>query len=292
MIRLGDVTISRVEEVLLHEEESLFAEWSPEMVPEFADLVGPGLYDPDAGAFIVSIHSWLLRVGDKTIVIDTCGGNCKERPKSPRFHQLDLPYLERLKAAGVSPEDVDYVICTHLHIDHVGWNTRLVGGEWIPTFPNATYIISQTENDACDPSKTDAEVPTWLLDPYLDSVRPVIEAGLVRFVRGDEELLEGVELMPAPGHSPGQMAVNVRSRDEEALFIGDVTHQPLQIHNPSWNSKYCQDAKRARDTRVRILEHCAERNCLVLPAHYAPPHYGRVKRKGDAFSFVPGDALP
>ena len=287
MIRLGTVEISRVEEVLLREEGNLFAEWTPEMVPEFRSLLGPEHYDAEADAFIVSIHSWLLRTGGKTILIDTCGGNCKDRPNSPRFHQRNFPYLDRLRAAGVRPEDVDHVICTHLHIDHVGWNTTLVDGEWVPTFPNATYVISRAENESCDAEKAGHEIPGWKLDPYLDSVVPVIEAGQARFVAGDETLMEGIDLMPTPGHSPGQMAVRVRSGGDEALFVGDVTHQPLQIVNPGWNSKYCADAEAARATRLRVLEHCAERNCLMLPAHYGRPYCGRVARKGDRFTFLP-----
>lgn len=292
MIRIGDVVISRVEETLLREDTSLFAEWTPEMAPAYRELVKPGLYDTEAKAFIVSVHSWLVRANGKTIVIDTCGGNCKERPNSPRFHRFNFPFLDRLQAAGAAPQDVDYVICTHLHVDHVGWNTTLVDGEWVPTFPNATYIISRAENDACDASKTGHEVPAWLLGPYLDSVKPVIEAGQVKFVEGNEQLLDSVDLMPTPGHSPGQMAVRVCSGDDEALFVGDVTHQPLQVLNPAWNSKYCQNAAGARDTRMRVFEYCAERNCLMLPAHYARPHYGRVSRKGDSFTFLPGDVLP
>jgi len=290
MIRVGTVDITRVEEALLREDTGLFAEWNAEMTAEYPSLLGRDSYDSEADAFIVSIHSWLLRAGGKTIVIDTCGGNCKERPNSPRFHRLDLPYLDRLTAAGVAPEDVDYVICTHLHIDHVGWNTTLVDDRWVPTFPNATYVISRVENIECNPDTASAEVPQWLLDPYLDSVVPVIEAGQAKFVVGNEALLDGIDLMPTPGHSPGQMAVRVRSAGEEALFIGDVTHQPLQIHNPGWNSKYCQDAEGARQTRLEVLEYCAETNCLMLPAHFSRPHYGRVRRTGDSFAFVPGEA--
>jgi glyoxylase-like metal-dependent hydrolase (beta-lactamase superfamily II) len=292
MIRVGDVEIRRVEEILLREPSSIYAEWHRDAPAEFRAWTGPNNYDAAADAFIVSIHSWLVRVNGQVILIDTCGGNCKERPNSPRFHHLDIPFLARLKAVGVAPEDVDLVICTHLHVDHVGWNTQLVDGSWVPTFPNATYILSRVECGARDPKQGDPKTPPGLVQPYLDSVVPVIEAGQVRLVDGTETLLDGVDLIPTPGHSPGQMAVRVRSKGEEALFIGDVTHQPIQVTNPGWNSKYCEDKAKSKDTRFGILEHCAETRCLMLPAHYAAPHYGRVTRKGDRFTFIPGETLP
>ena len=145
MVRIGEIEVTRIEELNLTEPPIMFAEWRKEMAEDYRDWLLPDFYIPETDSFHVSIHSWLLKTPSHTIVIDTCGGNDKQRPASPRFHQLNTPYLERLKAAGVAPEDVDLVICTHFHVDHVGWNTRLVDGRWVPTFPKATYILSRIE---------------------------------------------------------------------------------------------------------------------------------------------------
>ncbi len=287
MRRIGDVEVTRIEELNLRELPILFAEWRKEMAGDYKDWLSPDFYIPDADTFLVSIHTWLLRTPRHTILIDTCGGNAKERPASPRFHRLDIPYLERLAAAGVTPGDVDYVICTHTHVDHVGWNTRLLDGRWVPTFPKATYILSRIECEARDPRRDPSKPPTPGGLIFLDSVLPVIEAGQARLVEGEERILDGIELVPTRGHSPGQMAVRVRSQGEEGMFIGDVMHHPLQVYNPSWNSRYCEDPEAARRTRMRVLEHCAEHASLVLPAHFAGPHCGKVVRRGERFAFVP-----
>jgi len=287
MPRIGDIEVTRIEEVNLREPPILFAEWRKEMADEYRDWLVPDFYSPDADTFHVSIHSWLLRTPRHTILIDTCGGNAKLRPASPRFHQLDTPYLERLAAAGVAPADVDYVICTHFHVDHVGWNTRLVDGRWVPTFPKATYVLSRLECEVRDPRRTPGKEPTPGNLIFNDSILPVIESGQARMVEGDERVLEGIDLTPTHGHSPGQMAVRVQSRGEEGMFIGDVMHHPLQVYHPNWNSRFCEDPEAARRTRLRVLEHCAEHQSLVLPAHFATPHCGKVVRREGRFAFVP-----
>jgi len=287
MRRIGDVEVTRIEEVNLREPPIMFAEWRKEMADQYRDWLVPDFYVPEADNFNVSIHSWLLRTPRNTILIDTCGGNAKERPASPRFNHLDTPYLERLKSAGVAPEDVDYVICTHSHVDHVGWNTRLVEGRWVPTFPKATYILSRTECEARDPRRDPSKAPTPGNLIFLDSILPVIEAGQARLVEGDEHILDGIELMPTSGHSPGQMAVRVQSRGEEGMFIGDVMHHPLQVYNPEWNSRFCEDPETAKRTRLKVLQHCADHDSLMLPAHFARPHCGKVVRRGERFAFIP-----
>lgn len=287
MVQVGEVEITRIEEIMLAEPSTLFAEWRPEHLAENRHWLIPRFYDPAGDAFPTSIHTWLVRTKRHVIVIDTAGGNGKERPASPRFHRLDTPYLERLRAAGVSPAQVDTVICTHLHVDHVGWNTTKVGDRWVPTFPNATYIFSRTECEARDPKRGAATKPPATHFVFLDSVQPIIEAGKAKIVEGNERLTDEITLMPTPGHAPGQMAVRLRSRGEEAMFIADVMHQPVQIVYPAWNSKYCEDPEVARRTRKHVLEHCAEHRSLVLPAHFGSPHAGRVVRSGERFRFEP-----
>jgi glyoxylase-like metal-dependent hydrolase (beta-lactamase superfamily II) len=292
MIRIGDVEIRRIEEIVVLEPSSVFAEWRKEMAHEYRAWLGPNFYDQDSDAFVTSVHSWLVKTPEQTILIDTASGNGKERPLSPRFNNLSLPYLARLRAAGAAPEDIDLVILTHLHIDHVGWNTRRVDGRWVPTFPNATYMMSRAEREVRDPKLGASMKPQAANLPFIDSVQPVLDAGLAKIVEGNETIAEGIDLMPVPGHAPGMMAVRVRSRGKEALFIGDVMHQPVQVYRPEWNSKYCEDQDLARATRRKVLDYSAERGNLILPVHFGAPYCGRVTKRGVGYEFVPSETMP
>jgi glyoxylase-like metal-dependent hydrolase (beta-lactamase superfamily II) len=292
VITIGDVEVRRIEEIIIYEPMSLFADFRPEVLAENRHWLEPHYYDAQREMFPTSIHSWLLKTPERTILIDTCGGNGKTRPVSPRFDQLNTPYLDRLKAAGASPEEIDTVILTHLHIDHVGWNTRLDGGRWVPTFPKATYIMSQVERDAHDPKRGAASKPDGVNLPFIDSVQPVLDNAKVRLVEGNETLFEGIDLMPVPGHTPGQMAIRVRSRGEEGVFCGDIMHQPIQVAQPDWNSKYCGDQEMARQTRKRMLAYFAETRALMLPVHFGWPYCGRIARRGSGFAFEPDDREP
>ena len=292
MIQIGDIEVHRIEELIIYEPMTLFPDFQPDALQENLNWLAPHYYDPDKAMFPTSIHSWLLKTPQHTILIDTCGGNGKTRPISPRFHMLDTPYLDRLKAAGVTSEQVDYVLLTHLHIDHVGWNTRFEGDRWVPTFPNAQYIMSRIERDAQDPARGAAGKPEGVNLPFIDSVQPILDAGLARLVDGNETLFPGIDLMPIPGHSPGMMAIRVRSRGEEALFAGDIAHQPIQIAMPDWSSKYCADPKQSAATRRRIFDYCAEQGSLLLPVHFGWPYCGRIARRGNGFVYLPHDREP
>ena len=287
MICLGDIAFTRIEELVLRMPTGLLAGWDKEAALGQQEWMVPDFYLPEKDRIMISIHSWLIRTRRHVMLIDTCGGNAKPRPSYRGVNQLDTPYLERLAAAGVAPEQVDYVICTHLHVDHVGWNTRLVAGRWVPTFPNAVYVLPRRELDQFDPRSGSVSELSPEHQIYLDSVQPVLDAGQARIVEGDENLAEGIDLMPAPGHSPGHVAVRVRSRGEQALFSGDVLHHPIQVYYPRWNSRSCSDPDGARRTRLKILEHCATSGSLLLPAHFAKPHYGRIATRDGGYAFVP-----
>ncbi|MFT6676938.1 MAG: glyoxylase-like metal-dependent hydrolase (beta-lactamase superfamily II) [Sulfitobacter sp.] len=294
MIRIGRFEIERVEEVMLREPKALFSQWDESRVDEIRDWFVGDYYDPEDGSFATSIHTWLVRDGDTTILIDTCGGNDKPRPASPRFDMLDLPFLDRLAAKGVPPESVDYVLLTHLHVDHVGWNTKLENGTWVPTFPNAKYVMTQIERDWRDPergAKGKAEAPTY---PFTDSVKPILDSAVeVEIVQGDEiGYLPGIDFVPVPGHAPGMMGIKLQDGDEQALFIADVMHQPIQVYNPAWSSKYCESPEMATKTRANILEHAAETGCLILPAHFGGSHCGYIRRKGTGYIYEPSTIMP
>ncbi|MDW5550626.1 MBL fold metallo-hydrolase [Methanosarcina sp.] len=226
----------------------------------------------------------MLRTKQHTILIDTGVGNDKERIWIPRLNRLKSPYLKRLKAAGVTPAMVDYVILTHLHVDHVGWNTQLVDGAWEPTFPNATYVFSKSEQKHYSDPKNYTVNNRVKFIIYEDSVRPVIQAGQAEIIEPDgAEFLEGISLYPVPGHSIGQMAVCLTSSGEEALFGGDVMHHPIQVYHPEWNSVYCEDAQQARVSRRWALDYLADRHALFFSSHFAESSAGRVTRTGDRF---------
>jgi len=285
MFRFGEVEISVVPELMLREPTSLYPDFAPEVAQAELSWLAPHFYDPASQTFASSIHTYVLRFPDRLVIVDTGGGNAKDRPASPRFHQLNEPYLERLALAGVTPEAVDLVVLTHLHVDHVGWNTKLSDGRWVPTFPKARYVFSAIERDARDPARGGASKPTAYQDIFRDSVQPVIDSGQAWIVEGTETLAPRLDLMPIPGHAPGQMAVRIRSQGQEALLIGDVMHQPLQVSAPHWNSRYCEDQETARATRLKLLDYAAETGCAIFAGHFAHPHGGHVRRDGEGYRF-------
>jgi glyoxylase-like metal-dependent hydrolase (beta-lactamase superfamily II) len=285
---IGAVTVTRVEEQLgfaSFPPEAYFTGFEREVLEEHLDWLEPNHYSRAANRLITSVHSWLIRTERHTILLDSCGGNHKERSWLPRFHQLDTPWLERLRASGAAPEDIDFVLCTHLHEDHVGWNTRLRDGRWIPTFPNASYLFSRIENDYWDP----AQHPEAADEPirnvvYRDSVLPVIESGQARLIEGAHTIDDGLHVEHAPGHTPGLVVLKLEAGGERALFCGDVLHHPLQVYAPHWNSRFCVVADQARSTRRRWLEYCAGEGALLFPTHFGAPHVAAIAAVADGFS--------
>jgi glyoxylase-like metal-dependent hydrolase (beta-lactamase superfamily II) len=284
--RIGATTVTRVEERAGpgFAPDMLLPDWDPAVLQEHGDWLVPNYYDVASGKMMSSIHSWVIRTRHHTILIDTCVGNHKPRPNFERFNMLDTPYLDRLQAAGVTPEQVDYVMCTHLHVDHVGWNTRLVDGRWVPTFPNATYVFSQVERDYWDPGKN-KDLPDTAAAIFADSIAPVIDSGQVMTTGMTDTLGDNLLIEPAPGHAPGHVVFRLQDGGDEGVFIGDVMHHPIQVYRPEWSSRFCTDPREAERSRRRVLEQCAECNARVFPAHFGAPHLGWVRRKGAGFRF-------
>lgn len=285
--RVGDVIIKRIEELQGpgFGAEQLFPQWTQESVRPYLHWLAPDYFEPETGRLITSIHSWLLQTPAHNILIDTCTGNHKERPWSPRFHKLDTPWLKRLGQAGIHPDEVDFVLCTHLHVDHVGWNTQLRDGRWVPTFPNARYVFSKKEHDFWSPEHNPnvvARHPGKELI-YQDSVLPVLAAGMAQLCDGVEAIDDWVSVEPAPGHTPGHIIVKLDSAGHKAVFSGDILHHPIQVTYPDWNSRFCELQGEARATRRRVLEFCSEENAWLMPAHFAAPHAAKIECACDAF---------
>jgi glyoxylase-like metal-dependent hydrolase (beta-lactamase superfamily II) len=284
-IAIGDIAVSRIEELAgpIFEPKNLIPDWDPAEIERHRDWMLPGHFDIAAGLMVGSFHSWLLKTRHHTILIDTCVGNDKERPAFQRFHRARHPWMENLRAAGIAPEQIDIVMCTHLHVDHVGWNTRLENGRWVPTFPNARYLFSRADRDYWDPA---AGHTAMAMNDVIfnDSVLPVIESGQADLVEGVHHIEDGIAIHPAPGHTPGNMVLKAASRGVSGLFAGDCLHHPMQVYHPEWNASVDEDKPLAHATRRALLAECAERGSLLLPAHFAAPHAGHVRRSGEAFA--------
>jgi glyoxylase-like metal-dependent hydrolase (beta-lactamase superfamily II) len=285
--RIGEMQLSRVEEMMipLIEAGSMFGGFTPQHEEMHKDWLSPTYFDAQSKRLNMSIHTWVLRTDYHTILIDTCFGNQRNRPGFRDGHQLDTPWLHNLAAAGVKREEVDFVLCTHLHIDHVGWNTIEENGRFVPTFPNARYLFSKADFDHYDAeNKANPQRPAQH-GAFNDGVLPIVEAGKADMVGTEHAIDDNLIIRSAPGHTPGSITLQAKSKGEQGLFTGDILHHPLQVWHPEWNSRFCVDPPAAAISRRRVLEHCAEHHALMLPAHFAAPHCGFVHRERDAFRF-------
>ena len=201
----------------------VFPDWSKDLLTQEPQWTTPEFYDAKAETIIVAMQSFLLKTRHHTILVDTCIGNDKPR-NNPHFDQLRLPWLERLAATGTRVEDVDFVCCTHMHVDHVGWNTRLDNGRWVPTFPKARYIFAKTEWEHWQRMSKENKLERTG-DYVADSVLPIVEAGRADMVATDHEIEDGIRLDPLPGHTPGLVGVHVKNAGGEAIFCGGHEHQ-------------------------------------------------------------------
>ncbi|MBV6716573.1 MBL fold metallo-hydrolase [Paenibacillus chitinolyticus] len=286
--QVGDVTVTRVMEMMLDgipPEVYFPGSWDPMFLEENRNSLPAGLIDGNS-QLIVSIGTWVVKTPKHTILIDTATGNDKNLPLNPDLADLQLPYLERLKEAGVTPEEVGYVLLTHLHVDHVGWNTKLVDGKWVPTFPNAKYVFPLAEQQYYSSEASHNKANEVNFNVYEESVLPVVEAGLTQTI-GPEggEFLDIFKFIPTPGHSIGQMSIGLKSGGEEALFGADVMHHPLQVYNPQWNSMYCEFTDQARISRLRVLEFIADRPVIYFSTHFPESAAGYVTRSGDGYKW-------
>lgn len=276
--KIGDVTVTKVVELeTLGGSRFILPDATYDavrpiswLVPHFADA---------GGKLRMSIHALVVETKGQTIIVDTCLGNDKKDRRVPTWNDRQGTFLADLAAAGFPRERIDTVLCTHLHVDHVGWNTMLVDGKWKPTFPKARYLFGRIEFEHW----RDQTETAHMLPVYSDSVAPIVEAGLHTLVEADQQLTPEISLVPTHGHSPGHVSVRISSKGEEALITGDWAHHPCQLAHPEWASTADYDAKAAEVTRRRMLAELADRPVLVIGTHFAGPTAGRVKRDGNAY---------
>ncbi|AWZ06222.1 MULTISPECIES: MBL fold metallo-hydrolase [unclassified Streptomyces] len=293
-IMLGDVEVIRVVEW-----QGAFAP-APGLVPRAAaeawkgneDWLAPDHWDPETDRAVMALQTWVLRSGGRTVLVDTGVGNGRERPGSPQFHHREGDFLGELARSGVRPEDVDVVVNTHVHGDHVGWNTVASDGEWVPAFPNAQYLIPAADDFHFGP---DNGYANGLREDdrliYEDSIAPVHRAGQSLLWDGVHRIDEHLTLESAPGHTPGSSVLRLTSGDDRAVFVGDLLHSPVQILAPSCNSCFCLDPASAAASRRRILERAAAERELVVPAHFAGAGAVEVRREGSGFALGPWAAF-
>ena len=287
-VHVGDITVTRLEEVygpsfpvdmlLPSWDQSARDDHGPDTIAQFVQA--------ETNLALMSIHTWVVRTPQSTILVDTCNGNHKERSMED-MAMLNTDWLERLVASGVQPDEVDAVVCTHIHLDHVGWNTSLVDGQWVPTFPNAKYFLNKTEYEFWNPSVSDQTGLEFNANVFEDSIAPVFDRDLVELWDGDGcKVDDSLTLELKPGHTPGHAIGWLASKGEVGLLSGDSMHSGVQVYRPDWNSGFCFDAAGAVAARRSVLEAAVERDAVLLPAHFSAPHAFRVQEKGNGFAIV------
>ncbi|MFE2868865.1 MBL fold metallo-hydrolase [Embleya sp. NPDC059259] len=285
---LGNVSVTRVWEYFGSVEmtpDTFFPESPQATWDDGAEWLAPHFLNSETNIVNSALQTWVLRSEGKTILVDTGVGNHKERPYAPVWSRLETDFLANLARAGVEPEDVDIVVNTHLHIDHVGWNTYLDGRNWVPTFPNATYLMPKADFDYWNPANNHKTLlGRGNQNVFEDSVAPVHEAGRTLLWDGTHHIDANLRLDLAPGHTPGSSVLTLESGSDRAVFVGDLLHNPVQILEPDTNSCFCEDPAGARATRHKILGWAADHNALLVPAHLGGHGAAEVSREGSRFA--------
>ncbi|MFG1615880.1 MBL fold metallo-hydrolase [Nonomuraea wenchangensis] len=303
-IVLGDVQITRVIEWSgpIRTARFIVPDSDEEVWRRNQDWLAPHFWTPADDAYRCHIQTWVLRSEGRTILVDTGVGNDRERPQVPQFAGLRSGYLARLREAGVAPEDVDVVINTHIHYDHVGWNTESRDGAWVPTFPNATYLIPRLDDVYFDPDsahrrrapRDEHERVRWEGGKLVfnDSIAPIHQAGQAVLWEDTYRIDGNLLLEAAPGHTPGSSVLTLRSGADRAVFVGDMLHSPVQVLDPRWNSCFCDDLQLAAETRRAHLARAAELRELVIPAHWPGHGAAEVRKDGEGFAIAAWAAFP
>jgi glyoxylase-like metal-dependent hydrolase (beta-lactamase superfamily II) len=274
--KVGAVTITKIVEIEgAGGTKFLLPQAAPDLVREMDWLVPR--YATEEGKLKMTIQSYVVEAGKRRIIVDTCLGNDKEGRPIPVWNKLNTPYLFKLTEAGFAPETIDTVLCTHLHVDHVGWNTKLVDGKWVPTFANAKYLFGKREYDAWTDPAMDAPLERVV---FADSVTPIIEAGLAEFIADETQVCDEVSTFPTPGHSPGHLSIRIRSEGEDAILLGDVAHHPVQFEELEWSTLFDTDPKASAKMREQLFGKLAGTKIRVFGGHFEP---GYVVREGKAF---------
>jgi len=281
--KIGDVEVARIVEVYGFEDNiaMLLTGGTPELVLRY-EWLQPRFATPD-GRMIISFQAFVLRSRGKSVMIDTCIGADRKR-EFDVFCNLKTTFLEDLRAAGFPPESISGVLCTHLHFDHVGWNTHLVNGKWVPTFPQARYYFGRKEWDHWQHLKRTGGYHSF--EHLEDSIDPIVTAGLAEFIEPDFRITDEVSLIPTPGHTPGHVSVLIQSRGKEAVITGDMMHHPIQLALPGTPGNFDMDKEQGVRTRREFITRFSDKDALVIGSHFPEPTAGRIVRDGEAWKLV------
>jgi len=282
-LSIGDVTITSIIERdgPWRTPEVMFPGYDPEIGRKHIAELDPVVFDQASGKMVITYQTFVVRTPRHTVLVDTCTGEDKGYPAPMDFPKQ--PWLDNFAAAGLRFEDIDYVFCTHLHIDHCGWNTRLRNGRWVPTFPKAKYIFHKDEYAFWEAATQRGESPPGNVWTY--NCRPIVEAGQALLVDDTYELDATFSLTPTPGHSPHHCCVDIRSRGQHAVVTGDMMHHALQCREPAWSTIFDTDTKAAEQSRRKFLGRVADTSALILPIHFPSPTVGRVAADGERFRY-------
>ena len=283
--KIGDVTVTRIVELTFSGLEDFLPDATPEAVLPL-NWLKPDFITPE-GVLRFSIHALVIDTGTRRIIVDTCVGNDKPRDFFPDWHMLQTDFLDDLTNAGYPPESIDTMLCTHLHLDHVGWNTTLKDGVWVPTFPNARHLIERQEFDYTANQSDADDVEPWLRDMNKtvleDSVVPLLDAGLVDLVDNNHQVCDEVRLIPSPGHTIGHVSIQIESRGETALITGDFIHHPCQLAHPEWAVTTDYNRDQSTQTREALFADLADTPTLVIGTHWPSPTAGHIVRDGATY---------
>lgn len=284
-ITLGDITIQQIVEQqgAFFDALTFFPTLTKELLEENRSWLAPRYLDP-TGKIVLCIQSYIVKTRNQTILIDTCVGNHKPRPARPFWNMMNSDRYEKgLAAAGLTPNDIDIIMCTHLHVDHVGWNTRLENGRWVPTFPKAKYIFADRElAHWTQRQKEDPASCPWVTD----SVLPIVEAKREVVVKSDHMLNDVIQLIPTSGHTIDHYSVHVGKSGNDAVITGDMIHSPIQARYPEIGMLSDYNSKQAGESRRSLFGRFCDSSTLICTAHFPSPSTGRVKRWRDAFDIV------
>ncbi len=287
MLPIGQFQIDRLADIEPVRLPSMrgFPLLTKDILTEHARIMGPRFIDPQTLDLFISFHTYVLRINGRVILVDACIGDHKHRPNRPDWHMRQSDFLQRLAGLGVKPEDVDAVMCSHLHADHVGWNTRLVNGQWVPTFPNARYIMAEVEYKHWL-ARYEREGVSLNHGSFADSVLPVVQSGQADMVGMSQQIERGIRLEPAAGHTPGTVFIHVEDGGGHGVLTGDIIHHPIQLAFPGMPTQYCEDPALASKVRVAMCERYANTGTRLLTAHFPAPSSGCILRDGKHFGFA------
>ncbi|QUR69371.1 MBL fold metallo-hydrolase [Mycobacterium spongiae] len=298
-IQIGSTTVTSVYEQDVIGLSNTIPSAAPDALAELAWL--DDRFVDATGELLGVVQAFVVEHGGKLVVVDTCVGDNKENVVVPEWAHRRTGFLERFLKAGFNPADVDAVVCTHLHMDHVGWNTFLDGDRWKPTFPNSRYLFARREHDhwraqsqssPTDPSDVGGDLEPWAqrvsktqVAVYQESVQPIVDAGLALLVDMDHVLVPGLRLVPTPGHTPGHVAVEITSGGEKAFLSGDSFHHPCQIAHPEWANAADENPAASTGTRRMVLHELADSETLFIGSHFPEPVAGTIARDADSYRF-------